>query len=1031
MSNSFKLNTRLRGILNVSCIAICLLMISSCVSINKEENSFVEVALSDCCSKAEWTLNQIGNQGYGFSPRNIAPRDSVWKTLPICKEQWTQGFWPGVLWYCYEASGKELFKNEAKGYSEAFEWLSNAPAYDHDLGFIMYCSWGNGYRLLGDKHYKDVIVNASDRLIELYNPKVGTILSWPREIENLGGHNTIMDNLINLEMLFWASEVTGDRKYYDVAVSHADITMKYNFREDGTSYHVAVYDEITGEHIKSCTHQGYSDDSMWSRGHAWGIYGYTMCYRFTRDQKYLDFAKKITDVYLERLPSDMVPYWDFQDPEIPNVSKDASAAAVVASALIELSGYVSQKESERYYNAALAMLRSLYDNYKSENCPSFLVHSTGHRPAGSEIDYSIIYADYYYIEALLRLKKVINPSEEINLKSPDGNFDFSFIASSDENNISKLNYTVKFNEKEIIKSSELGINIENQLFESALGIANDTIPDFHHGLRLYDIERSSHSSAWAPVYGERSIIEDNYNELILKFRKSDGNHSETGDYNKNHFYYMNIVVRAYDQGIAFAYEFPEASNGLFLHITSEKTTFTLPEGTISFYERWAQGPFEKRELKGWKDESERPLTMILPDSTHVCLCEAAMINYARGKFKLIEDNKLGMSIYSSVDAITYFRTPWRVIMAGENAVDLINNNDIILNLNKECEIEDPSWIRPGKVFRCDLNMDAAKKGVDFAASMKLDYIHLDSGWYGKESKNSSDATRVAKERDLNIPEICKYAKSKGIGVFVYVNQRALFNQLNEMLPLYKKWGLSGIKFGFVQIGNQQWSTWLHDAVKKCAEYELMVDIHDEYRPTGFSRTYPNLLTQEGIRGNEEMPDATHNVILPYTRFIAGPGDYTPCYFSNRVKNTRAHQLAMPAVYYSPLQFLFWYDKPHFYRGEQELEFWKEIPTIWDDSNAVDGEVGEYIIQARKSGEKWFVGALTNTEGRNITIETSKFLNDSLSYSVKIYEDYRGNDEDLKKSKFVTITEKEIHGGDKIELSLLPSGGAALTFTPRK
>lgn len=183
--------------------------------------------------------------------------------------------------------------------------------------------------------------------------------------------------------------------------------MKYNFRPDGTSYHVAVYDPETGRHIRSCTHQGYSDSSMWARGQAWGIYGYTMCYRFTRDRKYLDFAAGITDVYLSMLPEDMIPYWDFNDPEIPNVSKDASAAAVVASALIELSGYVGGKKGEEYLDAAEKMLSSLYENYRGgDSCPAFLLHSTGHRPAGTEIDYSIIYADYYYIEALLRLKNL-------------------------------------------------------------------------------------------------------------------------------------------------------------------------------------------------------------------------------------------------------------------------------------------------------------------------------------------------------------------------------------------------------------------------------------------------------------------------------------------------------------------------------------------------------------------------------------------------------------------------------------------------
>ena len=204
----------------------------------------------------------------------------------------------------------------------------------------------------------------------------------------------------------------------------------------------------------------------------------------------------------------------------------------------------------------------------------------------------------------------------------------------------------------------------------------------------------------------------------------------------------------------------------------------------------------------------------------------------------------------------------------------------------------------------------------------------------------------------------------------------------------------------------------------------MVDIHDEYRPTGFSRTYPNLMTQEGIGGNEEMPDALHNTILPYTRFLAGAADYTLCYFNGRVKNTKAHQLAMAAVYYSPLQFMFWYDRPEFYKGEEELEFWKAIPSVWDDSRALDGEIGEYIVQARRSGNDWFVGAMTNTEARTITL-TTDFLEAGKKYMLHLYED----DNKLNTRTKVRSTHKKIKAGDKLVLKLKASGGAALHFTP--
>lgn len=385
--------------LGVACALIC----AACTT----KASFTDAALDYCVCQTERSLEQLKPYDFMMSPRNIAPGDSVWHQRPVCKELWTEGFWPGVLWYAYEYSQDESILEAAKGYTEVLEFLSEMPAYDHDLGFVMFCSYGNGYRLTGDERYKEIILATADRLAELYNPAVGTILSWPREVPAFGGHNTIMDNMINLEMLFWAAENGGRPELRDIAIAHADTTMKYHFREDGSCYHVAVYDALTGEFMRGCTHQGYADDSMWARGQSWAIYGYTMCYRFTKDPRYLEHACKVTDVYLKGLPEDMVPYWDFNDPMIPNVSKDASAAAVVASALVELSDYVDGEKGQKYLEDAKAMLQSLHDNYRSKDLnPSFLLHSTGHRPAGSEIDYSIIYADYYYIEALLRLGRL-------------------------------------------------------------------------------------------------------------------------------------------------------------------------------------------------------------------------------------------------------------------------------------------------------------------------------------------------------------------------------------------------------------------------------------------------------------------------------------------------------------------------------------------------------------------------------------------------------------------------------------------------
>ena len=389
-----------------------LFLLTGCADENKVQTE-TKRSLDYCITQTKRTLTELENNGeglidYTLMPRNISDTSSSWHCRKATKEEWCAGFWPGILWYGYEYSEDEELLKEAENFTGSLEFLSNIPAYDHDLGFLVFCSYGNGYRLTGNPEYKKIILRTADTLATLFNPTVGTMLSWPRECEpNDWPHNTIMDNMINLEMLFWAAK-NGENKYlYDVAVAHADKTMECHVRDDYTSYHVAVYDTITGNLIKGVTHQGYDDTSMWARGQAWGIYGYTVVYRETGDPKYLDFAEKITDVFISGLPEDKIPYWDFNDPKIPDSPRDASAAAIVASALIELSDYVRAEKSELYFDTAKAMISSLSSEKYicGESKPAFLNHSTGHKPNGSEIDASIIYADYYYMEALLRLKK--------------------------------------------------------------------------------------------------------------------------------------------------------------------------------------------------------------------------------------------------------------------------------------------------------------------------------------------------------------------------------------------------------------------------------------------------------------------------------------------------------------------------------------------------------------------------------------------------------------------------------------------------
>ena len=615
------------------------------------------------------------------------------------------------------------------------------------------------------------------------------------------------------------------------------------------------------------------------------------------------------------------------------------------------------------------------------------------------------------------------------LLSPDGKYNFVF-----DQKDGKLTYHLDYAGKQVVEEGELGVDIDNHLVESAMGIPVDHHGVWTKGMVITGVEHRAEDNTWKPLYGEYAQIRDHYNEMTIHLVKGTTEKIDAANsYNKRQQYLFDIIVRAYDEGVAIRYHFPEATNGLFMHITDDLTSFRFAPGAEAYHFAWAQAQSTKVKLlkseKAWQDEAERPLTMHLANGLYAAIGEAALVDFVRGKLKLKADNELQMSMFQSADIITAYDMPWRFIMVGEKAIDLINNKQMVLNLNAPNQIADAEeWIRPGKAFRvCRLDKKTIMEGVDFCVDRGLQYIELDAGWYGPEMKMSSSALKVAENRDFDMAELCEYAKSKGIGVWVYVNQRALYQELDQILPLYEKWGISGIKFGFVQIGSQEWTTWLHDAVKKCADHHIMVDIHDEYRPTGWSRTYPNLMTQEGIGGNEEMPDAEHNTNLPFTRFLCGPADYTPCYFVGKIKNTKAHQLAMPVVYYSPITFLYWYDLPNVYNGEKELDFWKHCPTVWDESKALAGEIGEYIIQARRSGDEWFVGAMNGLTARDIILDTSSFLQKGKKYRMEIYND----DPALKTRTQVASSETTVKGGKAIKLHLQPSGGAALRIVPMK
>ena len=380
----------------------------------------VEKQLQYCHKQIKRALAELQQKDdsfdYTMEPRNILKGDKQkgWNCRKATPEEWCDGFWPGILWMDYQNTKDEAVRKAAEGYTESLKGIAYRPCYDHDIGFLMFCSYGKGYEVNHSQEYKNVILASADSLATLFNPIVGTILSWPREVKPRNWpHNTIMDNMMNLDMMLWAAKNGGNKLLYDLAVTHAKTTMQNHFRPDGSCYHVAVYDTISGDFVKGVTHQGYSDDSMWSRGQSWAIYGYTMVYRYTRNKMFLDFAQKVTDIYIKRLKEtsdDLIPLWDMDDLRgVKGAPKDVSAACVVADALLELQQYVGGEKGEEYKQFAIQSLAQLStDKYQSgKKKVALLMHSTGHHPAGSEIDASIIYADYYYLEALNRAQDIV------------------------------------------------------------------------------------------------------------------------------------------------------------------------------------------------------------------------------------------------------------------------------------------------------------------------------------------------------------------------------------------------------------------------------------------------------------------------------------------------------------------------------------------------------------------------------------------------------------------------------------------------
>lgn len=549
--------------------------------------------------------------------------------------------------------------------------------------------------------------------------------------------------------------------------------------------------------------------------------------------------------------------------------------------------------------------------------------------------------------------------------------------------------------------------------------------------------RRSVNQTWQPVYGERSLVRDRYNELELSLQ-SDENQKE-----------MTLFVRLYDEGLAFRYAFDKLD---FWNCTlaSEKTQFLFDNDCDTWVTGNAQGAYSKIKLSAMKNAADRPQVIQINEHRFVAIGEAALVDYARIK---LEKSDTGLGIQSVLSSkvnleLAGYQSPWRYVMVAAHPGQLVQNNDFILNLNESNQIRNTSWIKPGKVLReVTLTTDGGLACVDFAVENGIDYVEFDAGWYGDEYNIESDASTITvdpkrSKGPLDLRKVIDYANQRGVGIILYVNMKALSKQLDQILPLYKKWGVKGLKYGFVDVGDQYSTAWLHQAIRKAAKYELMVDIHDEYRPTGYSRTYPNLMTQEGIRGDEESPTLSQTVYTLYNRMICGAGDYTNCFFAERVTEKmggRAAQLAKRIAIYSPWQFIFWYDRPYnaparaggagsaesVIKTDAITDFYCSIPTTWDDTRFYEGDMDSYAVVARRSASDWYVSILNAGDKRKVALPLD-MLKDQSKYKATLYYQASG-----KKKDVISVKEIKLQRQDNLLLDIEGNSGSVLYLTPCK
>ncbi|MHC4912790.1 MAG: glycoside hydrolase family 97 protein, partial [Planctomycetota bacterium] len=585
----------------------------------------------------------------------------------------------------------------------------------------------------------------------------------------------------------------------------------------------------------------------------------------------------------------------------------------------------------------------------------------------------------------------------------------------------------------------------------SLKFEDGTLPGKSPTVRSH--RRGTINERWKPVYGQRSEIADKCNELQVALHESASGARR-----------LQLVVRAYNDGVAFRYYLPKQPEPDKFVLTKEDSQFRFAKDHTVWaadYKKFVshqEEEFKKVKLSSIKPESiiGVPLLVQVDDSLYAAITEANLTDWA-GMYlcgaKSGGGKGVGLTTKLSprpdgkglVKGTRPHYSPWRVIMIGRRPGDLIES-EIILNLNEPCAIKDTSWIRPGKMawdhwWSGDVKMDTAtlKEYIQLAADMGFRYQLVDWKWYGDKPLENPDLDITTVEPEVDMPELLKFAKERNVKLILWLHWTHTDKQYEEAFRLYEKWGVAGVKIDFMQRDDQEMVNWYQKIVKKAAEHRLLVNFHGAYKPTGFRRTYPNLITREGVLGNEfnkwsRRVTPEHNCTIPFTRMLAGPMDFTPGGFLNRsrkkfrtnvkpteVMGTRCHQLAMFVVYDSPLCCVC--DHPRNYKGQPGLEFLRVVPTVWDDTKVINGEVGEYITMARRSGEKWLVGAMTNWTGRTVQIGLD-FLGEG-TYTAYIFADAPESKENAEK---LIKEERTVTARDSLTAVMASGGGFAAYLT---